>query len=180
MRDTGPWGDAIVQITHGQRASYVAHLKRLDALGILQRFSRLLSDAELEGYATALNLDQHTLLAVVVEGEARATLELRPVLAGNTTDAATSTYQGALVVEAPWRRRGMGQALLGNALAKVRNSGGLHVVIDNLSCAKDLRGLAAKFSAEFNFDEQDCQAWFALAADCKSSPTQVSSLLPVR
>lgn len=180
MRDTGPWGNAISQIASDGRASYASHLRRLDAAALLQRFGRMLSEAELETHATRLDHSLLTLFAVMVDGEIRATLETRPMLTRNSDGPASSTHQGALVVEAAWRRRGMGQALLGHALAKVRQSGGTHLVIDNLSCAKDLRGLAAKFSAEFNFDERDCQAWFALATDCKSRPLQVSSLLLAR
>ena len=101
------------------------------------------------------------------------------MLNGNSERSARSTYQGALVVEAEWRRQGMGQALLGHALTKVRYAGGTNLVIDDVSCSKDLRSLAAKFSAEFNFAEQDCQAWFTLGCDRNFNSTNVSSMLPV-
>ena len=180
MRDTGPWGEAITQLEGKDRAAYAGHLRRLDDDGRHQRFGYLMSDGALDVYAMTVDLDQHILLAVSVDGVIRSTIELCPLRAPTGDCPETKVFCGVIVVEAQWRRKGMGKALLANAIGTVRQAGGTALVIENLNCAKDLRAFAAALSAEFNFAERDCQAWFTLAADCESQQADVASTVPVR
>jgi GNAT superfamily N-acetyltransferase len=168
MRDHGPWGDAIMRMGTADKAAYVAHLKRLDAAGLQQRFEDALSADCLEHYVGNVDLDHHILLAVVVDGDVRATIELCPIAVRRVASTQPSTaFRAAMSVEPNWRSRGMGQALLLRAVSAVRHAGGKTLVIDQLNYSNAFRIMATRFAAELWFDDVDCQAWFDISPDAE-------------
>ncbi len=99
-----------------EREAYLAHLKRLDARSRLCRFNTAIDDAGLEAHAAAhFNIDS-LVYGALDQGVVRAAGELH----ADWTDAARPA-EAALSVEPGWRRRGLGETILGLLMTAARN-----------------------------------------------------------
>jgi GNAT superfamily N-acetyltransferase len=163
MLATGPWDDVIVGIGARRSELLLRHLIQLDSSARLLRFGRTVTDADLADYVSKLSFRDQHIIGVVTAGELRGVAQICPMTPESCLGAASSVYQATMSVVPGWQRRGIGSALLLRALAIVRNAGGQSLVVDGLSCAHALRKLSMRFSGDFWFDADDCQAWFHIA-----------------
>lgn len=99
-----------------ERALFAAHLLRLDAEDRLLRFQGYVSDEAIAAYVESLDWFGGAVIAFFVEGEVRAAAHL-----SWNRGALVRTGEIGLSVEAPFRRRGVGTALLRRAMTVARN-----------------------------------------------------------
>lgn len=98
-----------------ERRLFTAHLLRLDAEDRLLRFQGYMSDEAVDAYVESLDWFGGVVIAYFVEGEMRAAAHL------SWTRGLVRTGEIGLSVEAPFRRRGVGTALLRRAMTVARN-----------------------------------------------------------
>ena len=98
-----------------ERGLFAAHLLRLSAEDRLLRFQGYLNDEAVEAYVESLDWFGGVVIAHFVEGEVRAAAHL------SWTRGLVRTGEIGLSVEAGFRRRGIGTALLRRAMIFARN-----------------------------------------------------------
>lgn len=98
-----------------ERRLFAAHLLRLSAEDRLLRFQGYLNDEAVEAYVEALDWFAGVVIAHFVDGEVRAAAHL------SWTRGLVRTGEIGLSVEAGYRRRGIGTALLRRAMTIARN-----------------------------------------------------------
>ncbi len=98
-----------------ERGLFAAHLLRLSAEDRLLRFQGYLNDEAVEAYVDSLDWFSSVVIAHFVEGEVRAAAHL------SWTRGLVRTGEIGLSVEAGFRRRGIGTALLRRAMIFARN-----------------------------------------------------------
>ena len=98
-----------------ERGLFAAHLLRLNAEDRLLRFQGYLNDEAVEAYVESLDWFGGVVIAHFVEGEVRAAAHL------SWTRGLVRTGEIGLSVEAGFRRRGIGTALLRRAMIFARN-----------------------------------------------------------
>ncbi|MGE0096505.1 MAG: GNAT family N-acetyltransferase [Alphaproteobacteria bacterium] len=98
-----------------ERRLFAAHLLRLGAEDRLLRFQGYLSDEAIDAYVESLDWFGGVVIAYFVDGEVRAAAHL------SWTRGLVRTGEIGLSVEAPFRRRGVGTALLRRAMTVARN-----------------------------------------------------------
>ncbi len=94
---------------------FAAHLLRLDAEDRLLRFQGYRNDEAVDAYVESLDWFGGVVIAYFVAGEVRAAAHL------SWTRGLVRTGEIGLSVEAPFRRRGVGTALLRRAMTVARN-----------------------------------------------------------
>ncbi|MCX7355484.1 MAG: GNAT family N-acetyltransferase [Alphaproteobacteria bacterium] len=99
-----------------ERALFAAHLLRLDAEDRLLRFQGYLNDEAVSAYVDSLDWFGGVVIAYFVDGEVRAAAHL-----SWNRGQLVRTGEIGLSVEAEFRRRGVGTALLRRAMTIVRN-----------------------------------------------------------
>ena len=98
-----------------ERRLFAAHLLRLGGEDRLLRFQGHMSDEAVDAYVESLDWFGGVVIAYFVEGEVRAAAHL------SWTRSLVRTGEIGLSVEAPFRRRGVGTALLRRAMTVARN-----------------------------------------------------------
>jgi RimJ/RimL family protein N-acetyltransferase len=118
-----------------EREPFIAHLCRLDADSRLARFGVATDDAALRAYATRTFGVGSLVYACVIDGVVRGAAELHGLF-----DLPRDHAEAAFSMEAPWRCRGLGGALLSCLLDAARNRGfrGVEIV-----CAPDNHAMLA-------------------------------------
>ena len=123
-----------------------AHLKRLDPIARRLRFGGATSDDFVDAYVdTAFRLDA-TIFGVLMNGEIRASAELRSIFGGGTPDA-----EAAFAVEADWQGQGLGSELMERVLTAAQNRGIARLHMICLSENSRMRHIAGKFGARLSF-----------------------------
>jgi GNAT superfamily N-acetyltransferase len=132
----------------GDLGSVRAHLKRLDPEARRLRFGGVTSDEFIDAYVdTAFRLDA-TIFGVIIDGEIRASAELRSIFGGRTPDA-----EAAFAVEADWQDQGYGSELMERVLNAAQNRGIARLHMICLSENARMRHIAGKFGARLIFAE---------------------------
>ncbi len=94
-----------------------AHLKRLDPEARRLRFGGVSADEFIDAYVdTAFRLDA-MIFGIFMDGEIRASAELRSIFGGATPDA-----EAAFAVEAEWQDQGFGSELMDRILTAAQKS----------------------------------------------------------
>lgn len=99
-----------------ERRLFTEHLLRLDAEDRLLRFQGYTSDEAIDAYVESLDWFAGVVLAFFVDGEVRAAAHL-----SWTRGRLVRTGEIGLSVEAEFRRRGVGTALLRRSMTVARN-----------------------------------------------------------
>jgi RimJ/RimL family protein N-acetyltransferase len=124
-----------------------AHLKRLDPEARRLRFGGVTTDEFIDAYVdTAFRLDA-MIFGTFVEGEIRASAELRSIF-GATPDA-----EAAFAVETDWQDQGLGSELMDRILTAAQNRGIARLHMICLSENVRMRHIAGKFGARLTFAE---------------------------
>jgi GNAT superfamily N-acetyltransferase len=132
----------------GDLGALRAHLKRLDPEARRLRFGGITPDEFIDAYVdTAFRLDA-TIFGVYIDGEIRASAELRSIFADMTPEA-----EAAFAVEGYWQDQGLGSELMDRILTTAQNRGisRLHMIC--LSENARMRHIAGKFGARLTFAE---------------------------
>jgi RimJ/RimL family protein N-acetyltransferase len=143
-----------------------AHLKRLDPEARRLRFGGLTADEFIDAYVdTAFRLDA-MIFGTFIDGEIRASAELRGIFGGAAPDA-----EAAFAVETDWQDRGLGSELMDRILtaAQNRSIARLHMIC--LSENARMRHIAGKFGARLTFAQGEVTGEVSPAA-----PTALSLL----
>jgi RimJ/RimL family protein N-acetyltransferase len=143
-----------------------AHLKRLDPEARRLRFGGVTSDEFIDAYVdTAFRLDA-MIFGTSIDGEIRASAELRSIFPGTMADA-----EAAFAVETGWQDQGFGSELMDRILtaAQNRSIARLHMIC--LSENVRMRHIAGKFGARLTFAEGEVTGEVSPAA-----PTALSLL----
>lgn len=132
----------------GDLAALRAHLKRLDPEARRLRFGAVTTDDFIDAYVdTAFRLDA-TIFGVLVDGEIRASAELRSIFGGPSPDA-----EAAFAVEAGWQDQGLGSELMDRILTAAQNRGVARLHMICLTENARMRHIAGKFGARLTFAE---------------------------
>ena len=99
-----------------ERRLFTDHLLRLNAEDRLLRFQGHTGDTAIDAYVESLDWFAGVVIAFFVDGDVRAAAHL-----AWTRGALVRTGEIGLSVEAPFRRRGVGTALLRRAMTVARN-----------------------------------------------------------
>jgi GNAT superfamily N-acetyltransferase len=143
-----------------------AHLKRLDPEARRLRFGGVIANEFVDAYVdTAFRLDA-IIFGTFIDGEIRASAELRSIFAGETADA-----EAAFAVEADWQDQGLGSELMDRILTAAQNRGIVRLHMICLSENARMRHIAGKFGARLTFAEGEVTGEVAPAA-----PTALSML----
>lgn len=130
----------------GDRKALRAHLQRLDPEARRLRFGGITTDDFIDAYVdTAFRLDA-TIFGVFVDGEVRASAELRRIFGGTALDA-----EAAFAVEADWQDQGLGSELMQRILTTAQNRGIARVHMICLIGNARMRHIAGKFGARLTF-----------------------------
>lgn len=125
-----------------------AHLKRLDPEARRLRFGGVTTDDFIDAYVdTAFRLDA-TIFGVFIDGEIRASAELRGIFGGMAPDA-----EAAFAVEGDWQDQGLGSELMDRILTTAQNRGVARLHMICLSENTRMRHIAGKFGARLSFAE---------------------------
>jgi GNAT superfamily N-acetyltransferase len=134
-------------------AGFGRHLQRLESDCRRSRFGLAVSDAFLRDYADRVDLANTSVLGCFADGELRGVCELRSLRSQWCAEA-----ELAFTVEKAWRGRGIGTALMAQAIRAARPLGIEHLY---LTCHRGNRGMqciAAKFAASMSYDDGECFA----------------------
>jgi RimJ/RimL family protein N-acetyltransferase len=118
-------------------------LQRLDSLARVLRFGRNISDLELAQYARSSLEASPAVFGAAIDGDLVGVAEITSVAPGNTAEM-------AFVVDAAWRRRGIGCRLLLAALAWAGERG---LTVIRLQCTRSnwaVRQIAQKAEARLS------------------------------
>ncbi len=130
----------------GDLAALRAHLKRLDPEARRLRFGGVTPDAFIDAYVdTAFRLDA-TIFGIFIDGEIRASAELRGIFAGSSPDA-----EAAFAVETDWQDQGLGSELMDRILTAAQNRGVARLHMICLTENTRMRHIAGKFGARLTF-----------------------------
>jgi GNAT superfamily N-acetyltransferase len=125
-----------------------AHLKRLDPEARRLRFGGVTADEFIDAYVdTAFRLDA-MIFGIFINGEIRASAELRSIFGGATLDA-----EAAFAVETDWQDQGLGSELMDRILTAAQNRGVSRLHMICLSKNARMRHIAGKFGARLTFAE---------------------------
>ncbi len=126
----------------GDLGALRAHLKRLDPEARRLRFGGVTTDDFIDAYVdTAFRLDA-TIFGVFIDGEIRASAELRGIFGGMAPDA-----EAAFAVEGDWQDQGLGSELMDRILTTAQNRGVARLHMICLTENARMRHIAGKFGA---------------------------------
>lgn len=130
----------------GDLGALRAHLKRLDPEARRLRFGGVTTDDFIDAYIdTAFRLDA-TIFGVLIDGEIRASAELRGIFGGMAPDA-----EAAFAVEGDWQDQGLGSELMDRILTTAQNRGVARLHMICLTENARMRRIAGKFGARLSF-----------------------------
>ena len=129
--------------------SFRGHLLRLDQQSRFERFAMAASDEFLHAYAARCFGIDDVIFGFFVDGMLRGAGELRPVATG----AHDASAEAAFSVEAGWRRRGVGTALMEQIVAAARERQTETLYMSCLATNEAMQGLVKRFAADLRFDD---------------------------
>ena len=129
---------------------YRDHLLRLDKDSRRLRFGMAVSDDFITGYTGRLNDMKSIVYVYMIDGEARAAAELRPL--GHQMHGEA---EAAFSVEMPWQDSGIGTELLGRVVRAARNRSISRVYMNCLAENRKMQAIARKYDAILEFEEGD-------------------------
>jgi len=141
------WGGTIRKLWPTEFDKFRDHLLRLDKNARRMRFAHGVSDSFIEDYASRMSQSGAVIYAFVVDGEVRATAELRKL-----GDAWGTVAEAAFSVEAAYQNRGIGTELMGRIIRAARNRGVLHLVMSCLAENAKMQSIASKYEAELRWE----------------------------
>lgn len=125
--------------------AYGAHLRRLDPADRRSRFHHAVSDAQIEAHARQALRGPGRVLGWFHDGVLRGAAEVALSRGGQSAE-------GAFEVEAPFRGRGVGSALVGAALLWSRNRGARRLLVHTTRGNVPMLRAARRHDAAFAFD----------------------------
>lgn len=150
MSDNPFWGGTIRKLLPTEMEKFRDHLLRMDRASRQLRFTHAVSDSVIEDYARRMNDAGAIAYAYMLDGEARAAAELRPV--GNSW---SPTAEAAFSVEPAFQNRGLGTELMGRIIRAAKNRSVQRLVINCLIGNAKMQSIARKFEAELRFEHGD-------------------------
>lgn len=141
---------AIRRLWPSEEQAFEAHLLRLDADGRRLRFSGTVSDLFIQHYAATSLQDAEIVFGWFCDGALRGSVELHRI--GSYSDR---SGEAAFSVEADFRDRGIGAALMGRAVLAARNLGMRRLIVICLRENIRMQRIAEKFAADIRFEEGD-------------------------
>ena len=165
--------------------AFQAHLLRLDAESRFERFGLATNDDFVIRYAErCFGIDDVIYGWFDGEGVVRAAGELRGV-GHNLPLGFGQSAEAAFSVERPWRRQGIGTALMGRIVRAARNRRAETLYMACLARNVAMQKLARKFEAEMRFETDSRQprrlpslraAWRDLFGDAGAYATAILDL----
>ncbi len=149
-----------------ERELFRAHLFRLDAESLHNRFAMTVGDDFLNDYADRCFANGDLIYGYTEDGLLRASAELR-ALAAAGEDSAEVTFS----VEMDWRNRGIGGALFDRMITAAGNHGYRRLHMNCLAWNKPMQALARKFKASLHFETGDIVG--TIIADTRQSDFSV-------
>ncbi|SET23960.1 GNAT family N-acetyltransferase [Oceanicella actignis] len=138
----------------------LAHLRRLSPIDLNMRFHGAMSAEALARHAAEPLTADRNVIGWFKDGVLRGAAEL--ILCGDVAEAAFS-------VEAPFRRMGLGEALMARALRRARNRGARELVVHTTRSNRAMMRLAAAFDARMEAEMNEVEARIPVpAADAAS------------
>jgi GNAT superfamily N-acetyltransferase len=159
-------GTSIRKLFLSDYPAFRSHLKRLGPESRRLRFGNAVSDSFIEAYVDTAHRLGTMIFAVFVDGEIRASAELRGLTAEGFADA-----EAAFAVETGWQGRGLGTLLMERIIVAAQNRGYVRL---HMMCLREngrMRRLAEKYGARLSYHEGEIVG----ELDAKS-PTPVSLL----
>lgn len=142
---------AIRRLWPEDRSALGDHLLRLDSASRNDRFGGAVSDSFLLAYAENSFHLADVVHGGFIDGTLRAAGELRSVNA-NSGSSGPGTAEAAFSVETPFRRSGIGSALLSRVMRAASNRGINRVQVYCLASNAAMQALARKFETELRLD----------------------------
>ncbi len=133
-----------------ERELFRAHLFRLDAESLRNRFAMTVGDDFLNDYAERCFTNGDLVYGYTEDGLLRASAELRPLAAAGEDSA-----EVAFSVETAWRNRGIGAALFDRMITVAGNRGYRRLHMNCLAWNRPMQALARKFKAALHFEAGD-------------------------
>jgi GNAT superfamily N-acetyltransferase len=143
-------GGSIRRLWRADRHAYRNHLLRLDHQTRRDRFSGAVGDAFLERYAERAFSEDRIMLAYAIGGEVRGIAELCPFAPPYADEG-----EAAFSVEAPYRLRGIGNALFKRLILLARNRGVRTLHVRCLPHNRAMQVLARRHGAHLVFERDE-------------------------
>jgi len=151
-------------------AAYAAHLRRLSPEDRRARFHADLGDAAVERHARAALSGPGRVMGWFDGGVLRGAAEVALSRGGLSAEA-------AFEVEAAWRGRGVGTALVGAALLWARNRGARRLIVHTTRRNMPMLRAAQAHGAAFEFDLADAEG--AIEAHAPDLRSHLEELLAI-
>lgn len=165
----GPGPDGAFRPLFGlDRAEYAAHLRRLSPEDRRSRFHQDVSDARIDAHAAAALRGPGRVIGWFHDDILRAAAEVALSRDGASAEA-------AFEVEAPFRGRGVGSALVGAALLWARNRAARRMIVHTTRRNVPMLKAAAHHGAAFEFDLSEADG--VIAAHAPSLRSHVEEAL---
>ena len=142
-------GGILRRLHAGDMAAFKAHLFRLDPASRHDRFSCAVSDAYLERHAGKFFGPGDVVYGFFVDAVLRGAGELRQTEAPRLFRDGSA--EAAFSVETPWRRGGVGTALMARIVRAAQNRRDRTLTMLCMAHNLAMQKLARKFSAELSF-----------------------------
>jgi RimJ/RimL family protein N-acetyltransferase len=133
------------------RPAFLAHLLRLDSQSRNDRFGGAVSESFLRRYAENAFHHDDVLCGCFIDGALCGAGELRAIRSGFGEEGG-GTAEAAFSVETPFRRRGIGSALLTRLMRAATNRGVARVQVYCLAHNIAMQALARKVEAELRLE----------------------------
>ncbi len=133
-----------------ERELFRAHLFRLDAESLRNRFAMTVGEEFLNDYAERCFANGDLIYVYTEDGMVRASAELRPL-----ATAGADSAEVAFSVEVDWRNRGIGAALFDRMITAAGNRGYRKLHMNCLAWNRPMQALARKFKASLHFETGD-------------------------
>ena len=150
VREGARHGGVVRRVLPSEMDGLLAHLLRLDPESRHDRFGMPASDEFLAQYADRVAGLDDLIYGFFVDGELRGAGELRGL--GPSGPEHWRAAEVAFSVERPWRRLGVGEALMGRMVRAARNRRAATLYMSCLTRNEAMQRLARKFSAELTFE----------------------------
>ena len=131
-------------------SAFKAHFVRLDPASRHDRFACAVSDAYIERYAGKLFGPGDVVYGFFVDDVLRGAGELRQIEAPRLFREGSA--EAAFSVEKPWRRGGVGTALMARIVRAAQNRRDRTLTMLCLAHNQPMQRLARKFSADLSFE----------------------------
>jgi GNAT superfamily N-acetyltransferase len=147
------WGPAIRPLAGHELDRFQRHLLRLSGGCRRSRFGNETTDGFVRDYTARVRQTNTVVLGYFEADEVRGAGELRSLRTGWCNEA-----EAAFSVEEPWQLRGIGTALMVEAVRASRQRGIEHIYLICHVRNRPMQRIAEKFAARMRFDDSECFA----------------------